>query len=364
MSPEGTHKIVEVTASGRSGYQIVSGARTRLPALMRAAGVDGSACLIVTDDNVAELYGSAIENDLEEAGFDVSTFVVRPGEASKDLEVVANLYRWAFANQVDRATPVVALGGGVVGDLGGFFAATVLRGVPLVHVPTTLVAQVDSSIGGKTGVNHVSGKNLIGSFYRPTLILTDTELLSTLPDREWRNGLSEVLKHALIRDLAFFDWLRTNWDSVLRREEHIVPEMVERAAQIKVDVVIHDELEGGLRRILNFGHTFGHAMERIAGYGSLGHGEAVALGMRAAAFLSAERGADVDIDALGHLLQDIVPTSIPPMPIDWLLQSMRRDKKRVGEVLHVVLLEEIGSAVVASDVTDDELRSALQHALA
>lgn len=355
-------KVVVPPPTGRP-YPVITSSRRQLAETMRAHGLAAGRCLVVTDDNVAELYGAEIETELSDGGFDVSMQIVQPGEAAKDLEIVSDLYRWAFAEGVDRSTPVVALGGGVVGDLTGFFAATVLRGVPLIHVPTTLVAQVDSSIGGKTGVNHVSGKNLIGSFYRPTFTLADTELLGTLPDVEWRNGLSEVLKHALIRDAEFYGWLRENWQAIVNRNTELVPDLVRRAMHIKIDVVAQDELEHGLRRILNFGHTFGHAIERIAGFGTIGHGSAVALGMRAATWLSKDRGRDVPLDEIDTMLRDLKPAHLPRLPVDWLLQSMRRDKKRIGDTLHLILLESVGRADIVTDATDVELRSALDFAL-
>ncbi len=355
-------KVVVPPPTGRP-YPVITASRSQLAQTMHAHGLAGGRCFVVTDDNVAELYGAEIETSLTDGDFEVSMQIVQPGEAAKDLEIVSDLYRWAFAEGVDRSTPVVALGGGVIGDLTGFFAATVLRGVPLVHVPTTLVAQVDSSIGGKTGVNHVSGKNLIGSFYRPTFTLADTEMLGTLPDVEWRNGLSEVLKHALIRDAVFYEWLRSNWSDVTSRSSALVPELVSRAMSIKIDVVAQDEFEGGLRRILNFGHTFGHAIERIAGFGTIGHGAAVALGMRAACWLSADRGRSVPLTEVDAMLRDLTPSRLPRMPVDWLLQSMRRDKKRIGDTLHLILLESVGRAEIVTDATDSELRAALDFAL-
>ena len=352
---------VEPTA-GRP-YAVFTRSRATLPALLKEHGIASGRCFVVTDDNVAELYGAQFETTLQDAGFEVSTHIVPPGETAKDLDALGAMYRWGFANDIDRQSPVIALGGGVVGDLAGFFAATILRGVPLVHVPTTLVAQVDSSIGGKTGVNHQSGKNLIGSFYRPLFTLTDTGFLASLPEVEWRNGMAEVLKHALIRDREFYHSLREAWPGTLGRAPGAFERVVRRALEIKIEIVGQDELEHGLRRILNFGHTFGHAIERIAGYGTIGHGAAVALGMRAAAWVSAERGFDVSLAEVDALLKTLRPEVLPRLPLDWLIQSMRRDKKRVGNVLHLILLQEIGRAVVVDDVGEAELRSALEYAL-
>lgn len=357
-----THRELHVDAIG-GGYPVYIAPRGSLPELLKKHGDSNKRCFVITDDNVAELYGAEVESLLEDAGFDVAMHIVPPGETAKDLDNLAALYRWSFANDIDRRSPVIAFGGGVVGDLAGFFAATVLRGVPLVHLPTTLVAQVDSSIGGKTGVNHQSGKNLIGSMYRPLFVLSDASLLDSLPDVEWRNGLAEVLKHALIRDRSFYEALRSDWAGIVERSGGAARELVDRAVRIKIDVVEQDERETGLRRILNFGHTFGHAIERIAGYGVIGHGSAVALGMRAAIHASSKRGYSIPVAEVDDLLLPLRPAELPRMPIDWLMQSMRKDKKRVGDILHLILLSEIGQALVVDDATEDEIRAALEFAL-
>jgi 3-dehydroquinate synthase len=247
----------------------------------------------------------------------------------------------------DRESLLVAVGGGVVGDVAGFVAATYLRGIALVHIPTTLVAQVDSSIGGKTGVNLAEGKNLVGAFYPPRLVLTDPELLRTLPDREFRGGLAEVIKHAIIADAPMFAMLENNMDKVLRRDRKSLQDLIPRNVQIKARVVSRDERESGLREILNFGHTFAHALESVTKYRRYQHGEAVAWGMMAAAFLGYEVGLTLadDVSRIVALVRRIGPLPAWPLvPSASLLSAMRSDKKTRSGILRFVLSPRIGEA--------------------
>ncbi len=324
---------------------------------MTEAGLRAGRCLMVTDENVAARYRDPLERALAEEGWTPEVHVIAPGEASKSPAALQAVYDAALAWGIDRETPVVALGGGVVGDLAGFAAATLLRGVPLVQIPTSLIAQVDSAIGGKTGINHAAGKNLVGAFHQPALVLADTAALQTLPEREWTGGLAEVVKHALIADPDFFAFLEANWNAILDREAGVVAPMIRCAARVKVEVVSEDEREKGRRMILNFGHTFGHAIERVAGYGAFTHGEAVALGMRAALHLSHRLHPGFDPARADGLVRMIpVPEKLGALSTDALTKAMRTDKKARAGAVRFVVLEEVGAAYVteapAEDVAD------------
>lgn len=268
-------------------------------------------------------------------------------ESAKNLRTVEELSRSLVKSGGDRKSLLIAVGGGVVGDVAGFVAATYLRGIALVHVPTTLVAQVDSSIGGKTGVNLPEGKNLVGAFYPPRLVLSDPELLRTLPDREFRGGLAEVIKHAIIADASMFALLEENAEKILRRDHSVLAQLIPRNVQIKARVVSRDEREFGLREILNFGHTFAHALESVTRYRRYRHGEAVAWGMIGASFLGHELGltrAD-DVSRIVALIRILVPLpQWPRVQPATLLDAMRSDKKTRGGVLRFVLSPEIGEA--------------------
>lgn len=322
-----------------------------LPAVIRAGGVETDRCLVVTDEHVAALYGDAVCNSLALKKIAPHLIVLPSGEESKSQNQLSVIYDRALAWGIERGTPLVALGGGVVGDLAGYAAATLLRGIPLFQVPTTLVAQVDSSIGGKTGINHEAGKNLIGAFYRPAGILTDPVLLKSLPTREWTSGLAEVIKHGLIADDTFFTELETQAEALFDRNEAVVERIVPRAADVKVRIVCEDEFETGLRAILNFGHTFAHAIEKVAGYGVYTHGEAVAAGMRAALHVSEHTIPDFDAERADRIVRRIpVPPGLASLSIADLMDAMKLDKKvRRGNV-RLVLLDRIGHAFVTGDI--------------
>lgn len=322
-----------------------------LPAVLRAGGVEADRCLVVTDEHVARLYGDAVCNNLARKKIEPHLVVLPPGEESKSQDRLAEIHDRALAWGVERGTPLVALGGGVIGDLAGFAAATLLRGIPFFQVPTTLIAQVDSSIGGKTGINHEAGKNLIGAFYRPAGILTDPALLQSLPAREWTGGLAEAIKHGLIADEALFTELETQMDALLDRNGSVVERIVPRTASVKVRIVEEDEFETGLRTILNFGHTFAHAIEKVAGYGVYTHGEAVAAGMRAALHLSEHTAPDFTAERADRIVRRIpVPPGLASLSIADLMDAMKLDKKvRRGNV-RLVLLDRIGHAFVTGDV--------------
>ena len=349
--------VVHVQLSGGRSYPIHFAPFREVPRLLAAAGLRRGSCLIVTDTNVADLYLEKLKDYLSEAGWrPIPELILPAGERSKAPELLQQIYDRALGAGIDRQTPVLALGGGVIGDLAGFAAATLLRGLPLVHLPTSLIAQVDSSIGGKTGINHAVGKNLIGAFYQPKLVCTDLDALQSLPELEWTSGLAEVVKHGLIAHADFAHELSTNWDSILRRDQDIVRRMVIQAAIIKAKVVSEDERETSLRAILNFGHTFGHAIERIAGYGQFTHGEAVAVGMRAALKVSALLNPDLPYTTIDSLLKRLpVRNSIENLDPKTLTQTMYFDKKVQAGRLRLVLLRKIGSAYVTDKVTEEQI---------
>ena len=333
----------------------------QLGELARSAGLIPGRAAIVTDSNVAPLYAAAVDGALKAAGFVPVVVEVPAGEASKSLEALARLYDRLTEAELDRASPIFALGGGVIGDLAGFAAATYLRGLPLVQIPTTLVAQVDSALGGKTAVNHRAAKNLIGAFYQPRLIVADTAALATLPAREFREGLGEVIKYGAIIDAPFIAWLESAMPAILAREPAPLEALVERSLRHKAHVVANDEREGGLRKILNFGHTLGHALEASAGYGSYLHGEAVAIGMVAAARLSA-RYAGLSADEASRLEALIEAAKLPTrMPPRWqsenFLRALRLDKKRAGDAVEFVLLDRLGHALTRK-LSFDEITAA------
>lgn len=322
-----------------------------------------SLALVVSDANTAS-HAKAVAAALDAVGFRTAAAAVPAGEGSKSLAEAARLYDALYDLHADRHTPVVAVGGGVVGDLAGFAAATYNRGLPLVMVPTTLLAMVDSSVGGKTGVNHPKGKNLIGAFHQPAGVWIDTAALDTLPDREYRSGLAEVVKYGVILDAPFFDRLERDAAELLRRNPDVLVPVVARCCRLKADVVGKDEREEtGLRAVLNYGHTFAHAFETVGGYGAWLHGEAVAAGMVCASRL-AERLGRVDAELTRRqvaLLEAFgLPTAAKPeWPADDLLAVMRRDKKARAGRLRFVLPSRLGHVELVDDVPEALVREVL-----
>ena len=355
---------IPVTLPDGRRYTYVLGPLAELPVRMREAGLAPGLCLVVTDEHLAPLYGDTLVRGLEAAGWLPRLVTLPAGETTKSPTHLQHIYDAALEAGIDRKTPVVALGGGVVGDLAGYAAATLLRGVPLVQVPTTLISLVDSAIGGKTGINHAAGKNLIGAFHQPHLVYADLEVLRTLPEREWFSGLAEVVKHALIADAALFETLERHWDRVLARDMALIPGILHRAAQIKIEVVQEDERESGRRAILNFGHTFGHAIEKVAGYGAFTHGEAVAIGMIAALHLSRSLHPGLDIDAAERLVRRIpVSGTLSGFSRSALREAMQSDKKKAGSRLRFVVLQRLGEAAVAEQVAEETIDAAWDYAL-
>lgn len=333
---------------GRRTYSIVIGRRVA-DRLGRACAKLGFAtrCAVVTDDKVGPLHGARVVASLKKAGFDPATVTVPAGETSKCLAQVEACYHAFCRHRVGRQSFVVALGGGVVGDLAGFAAATYLRGLPLVQLPTSLLAQVDSAVGGKTGVNLPAGKNLVGAFHQPRLVMSDLATLDTLPEREFRSGVAEVIKYGIIRDPAFFAQLEADLDRLLAREEAALGAFVARSCEIKAEVVGQDETESGLRAVLNFGHTIGHGLEAISGYGQYLHGEAIAVGQVAAARLSARLLglSDEEVARIqGLFARAGLPTSVKLTPAQTkrLLAAMQLDKKVSDGEVRFVLAEAIG----------------------
>lgn len=321
----------------------------------------GKQVMVVTNDRVAPLYLPQTLAALE--GYDVAQVVLPDGEAYKTLDVLNEIYTGLLRNRFTRNCTLVALGGGVVGDMTGFAAATFQRGVSFIQVPTTLLSQVDSSVGGKTGVNHALGKNMIGAFHQPLAVLADTATLNTLEDRQLSSGLAEVIKYGLIADAGFFLWLEENLDALLARDALCLASAIERSCRCKADVVAADERETGRRALLNLGHTFGHAIETGMGYGEWLHGEAVAAGMCMAADLShrlgwlSRREYERILSLIGRAKLPVTPP--PVLTVDRFLDLMAIDKKVLDNKLRLVLLETLGKAVVTEEFSMAKLHETL-----
>jgi len=321
-------------------------------------------CAIVTNTTVAPLYLARVQSLLEQHGVAVVPMILPDGERYKTGDTLNLIYDALLTHRCERSTPLIALGGGVIGDMTGFAAASYLRGVPFIQIPTTLLSQVDSSVGGKTGINHPLGKNMIGAFYQPQVVIADTATLNTLPDAELRAGLAEVIKYGLIRDRPFFDWLETNMAALLARDPLALQTAIARSCQNKADVVAADERETGERALLNLGHTFGHAIENGMGYGAWLHGAAVAAGTMMAADLSRRLNwiSASDEARIRHLFERAeLPLAAPKLGVDRYLNLMGLDKKVEGGKLRFVLLQAIGQAVV-SEVPPALLRQTLEAA--
>jgi len=312
----------------------------------RHIGAGSGKVAIVTNTTVAPLYLEKLTAPLRAAGREVVTIVLPDGEEHKNWQSLNLVFDALLANKCDRKTTLVALGGGVIGDLTGYAAASYMRGVPFVQIPTTLLSQVDSSVGGKTGINHPLGKNMIGAFYQPRAVIADTATLDTLPDRELSAGLAEVIKHGAVLDLGFFDWIEANIGKLVARDHAALAHAILRSCEIKADVVRRDEREGGLRAVLNFGHTFGHAIENGLGYGEWLHGEAVGCGMVMAADLSHRLGL-LDADSALRVRRLVkaagLPVEAPDLGAERWIELMEVDKKNEGGAIKFILLKPLGS---------------------
>jgi 3-dehydroquinate synthase len=317
---------------------------------------------IITDSNVGPVFLSPLETSLRSAGFETTSAVMPAGESRKNLSTLLPVYDQLLSAKIERSTPIIALGGGVVGDMAGFVAATILRGVPFIQMPTTLLAMVDASIGGKTGVDHSTGKNLIGAFHQPIAVLIDPQTLRTLPPREFRNGLAECIKHDLIRDADGLTSLENNLDRILKLEMEPLTNLIAHNVRIKAKVVESDPFEKGERAHLNFGHTFGHAIESVSQF-SYAHGEAVALGITAAAFTSCKLGL-IDEKSRTRITTIIqragLPTSGLKLNIDEVINAMQFDKKVKSGKIRFVLLDGIGRATIRDDVPPQLVREAIE----
>ncbi len=344
-------QVLTVNLDDRS-YPIYIGEQLLANAELIRRHISGKQVCIVTNETVAPLYLNSLVGGLK--GYQIDSVILPDGESYKTLEVWATIFDKLLGARHNRTTTLIALGGGVVGDMTGFAAACYQRGVDFIQIPTTLLSMVDSSVGGKTGVNHPLGKNMIGAFYQPQCVLADTSLLSTLPARELSAGIAEVIKYGLISDFEFFVWLENNIASLMAGDKEALAYAVKRSCENKADVVAQDEREGGLRAILNLGHTFGHAIETAQGYGNWLHGEAVAAGMVMAADLSWRRGAisEQDLARIIHLLgRANLPTKAPAdMTPDQFKELMGVDKKVLDGRLRLVLLESMGKAIITSDI--------------
>ncbi len=349
---------------GPRSYDIEIGSGTlRDAAKLCDAEQDDAHTIIITDSNVAELYSEPLIEALEGLGCEVAALEVEPGEPSKAPDVAAELWEELLDHGADRKTVVVALGGGVVGDLAGFVAATFGRGLRFVQIPTTLLAQVDSSVGGKVGVNLPGAKNMVGAFWQPTGVLIDVDVLQSLPEREYRAGLAEVVKYGVIQDADFFAYLETNVEKVNARDSAVLTRIVERCCRLKADVVEKDEREEtGLRSILNYGHTYCHAFEAATGYEKLLHGEGVAIGMMCAARL-AERLGRVDaafVERQRKLLNALALTmEVPDVDHDELIELMYRDKKVERGKLRFVLPTRMGHVELVRDVANEDVLASM-----
>lgn len=344
------------------GYDIFIGAplsEMLTPFLLAA---EYSKALIISDTNVEKLYLSTLKNILEKVDLTAENYCIAAGEAAKSLTEAEKIYTRAIEAGLDRRSVIFALGGGVVGDLAGFIAATYMRGVPFLQVPTSLLAQVDSSVGGKVAVNHPLGKNLIGAFYQPEGVFMDLAFLDSLPRRELYTGLGEIVKYGVIYDEAFFRYLEEQADHVLHYDRRILKHLVLRSCEIKVTVVSQDEKEAGLRRILNFGHTLGHAIEKETGYTRYNHGEAVAIGMMGAAFISAALGLtkQEEVDRLAALLMRLsLPVMAEGCDADKIYEAIFHDKKTIDGHVTWILMEGIGHVTALTDVPENVVRDAI-----
>ena len=318
---------------------------------------------IISNTTVAPLYLQSLQKNLNNAGVETISVILPDGEQYKSIDTLNLIYNGLLQHRCERSTPLIALGGGVIGDMTGFAAATYLRGVPFIQIPTTLLSQVDSSVGGKTGINHPLGKNMIGAFYQPRIVLADVSVLSTLPDKELSAGLAEVIKYGLIRDVDFLLWLEENMEALVSRDTEALKHAITRSCKNKAEIVGIDELESGERALLNLGHTFGHAIESGMGYGVWLHGEAVAAGTVMAADLSHRMGwlDQKDVDRIKSIFTRAgLPVVAPNLGVDTYLDLMGMDKKVEGGKIRFVLLKEVGRAVIESEVPAELLKQTIE----
>lgn len=338
---------------GDRGYDILIGnwLLGQISRLLKNCGFNNK-IVIITNPIVQNLYGDKLKQNLLSEGFQANLLSIADGENQKSLDIAGSLYTQLSETYTERTTPILALGGGVIGDLAGFVAATYMRGVPLIQIPTTLLAQVDSSIGGKVAINHGKLKNEIGAFYQPKLVISDTATLKSLPAEEFANGMAEVIKSAVIKDGEFFAFIESNLGKIKALDDSTLEEVIFRSASIKADVVIQDELDKGLRNILNFGHTTGHAIETVSNLG-VEHGHAVAIGMIVAYKIAKKMGllGKEEVTRLKDLLEEAnLPTNMPKLDSDKIIQAMKHDKKITTGKVKFVLPKAIGEVFITDEV--------------
>lgn len=360
-------KSIHVSYEGKPCYEIVleQDFHSLITELQKAGCSKDQKVCIVTDSNLAQLHLNALESELKKFFDNVVSFEFPAGEENKNLETVQKVYETLIVNHFDRHDLLVAFGGGVVGDLTGFTAATYLRGVDFIQIPTSLLSQVDSSIGGKTGVDFSKYKNMVGAFYQPKLVYMNLSLLYTLPREQYICGMGEILKHGLIKDRQYFQWMQDNYEAIMNLEPSMVEEMVYRSCLIKRDVVERDPREKGERALLNFGHTIGHAVEKLANF-SLYHGQCVGIGMAAASYISCELG-DITREEYENILETLkhfeIPIKAENLKADDILSVSKSDKKMIAGKIKFVLLSSPGKAYINTDLSDEQILSGIASIL-
>jgi 3-dehydroquinate synthase len=318
--------------------------------------------VVVTNPEINKLYGDILTEALQQAGLESKCVEIPEGESHNTLQDAQTVYDYLIQNQYDRHTLLVALGGGVIGDLTGFIAATFLRGVPYIQVPTTLLSQVDSSVGGKTAVNHPQGKNLIGAFYQPRIVAIDLDTLRSLPTEEFRAGMAEIIKYGVIEDPRLFTFLEQNSEKIMAQDTECLATIIETSCAIKAKVVERDERESSYRMVLNFGHTIGHAIEALTHYSQFKHGEAVAIGMVYAAKLSCQLGmcSNEVVRKIEALVERFgLPSRLPEFPVEEYIESMYRDKKAHDKNIRFILVKDLGTVEIVDRVSEDDLKKVL-----
>tara|TARA_B100000700_G_scaffold328364_1_gene445950 strand:- start:2317 stop:3429 length:1113 start_codon:yes stop_codon:yes gene_type:complete len=351
----------------RNPYEIVIGNKSldQIGDELREIGFKkGLKVLVVSNMDVSDHYGDRVIKSLSLSGFSSTLLILKAGEEQKNQSSIDLIHDAAYAARLERGSLMIALGGGVIGDMTGFAAATWLRGIHIVQIPTTLLAMVDASIGGKTGINHSKGKNLIGAFHQPKLVLIDPNTLISLPSREFKAGLAEVIKYGVISDLKLFELLESqkNFSDLIHIEEKLLQEIIHRSAQTKAEIVIKDEKESGIRAFLNYGHTFGHVIENLCGYGKWLHGEAVAMGMIAVGELAVQRGLWKEIDAKRQkqLIEKAgLPTKWPKLKLENVISSLQGDKKVKDGKVSFVMPNKIGNVQITNDISNKEIQECL-----
>lgn len=352
------------TASGEAYDILIENDFEKLAEAVSKLGINDRKFCVITDSNVEGLYADEVESKLKDIAKLVVRYTVPAGEANKTLANIAEIYKFLIENHFDRNDCIFALGGGVIGDMAGFAAATYLRGIKFVQIPTSLLAQTDSSIGGKTGVDLDAYKNMVGAFHQPSLVYMNMSVLKSLPAREYAAGMAEILKHGLIKDNSYYGWLVNNFSEIMDMESDYVSKMIKRSCEIKARVVTEDALEHGERALLNFGHTIGHAIEKYMDFKLL-HGECVALGMIAASWISYKRG-KLDTEEFYEIRDMFLPFGLPltlddDVDAEEILRLTKSDKKMDGDKVKFVLLKKPGKAYIDTSVTDDEILDAIRQ---